>query len=186
MSASSLDTQEVAKRYGKALLEISNSANELESTLEDAQNLKELIDNNEEVQQIIRSPLFSKEDQILAMEKILGLLGTGEAMKGFVHTICDNRRSFILGHALSSFIQQVEEYKGIQPVTVRSAKELSNTQQENLRQALERELNKQIRLNLVVEPELKGGLSLEIGSTLIDNTLKTKLDRYHLAMKGNA
>ncbi len=185
MSASALDTHEVAKRYGKALLEITIEVNQLEQTLEDAQKLKELIATSEEFNQVVFSPLLTKEDQLTAMAKVLDVLQAGEPMKGFVQTLCENRRGFILDRALSAFILQAEEYKGIQPVVVRSAKALSETQQQNLRQALKKELGKEVRLDLIVEPSLKGGLSLEIGSKFIDNTLKTKLDRYHLAMKGD-
>lgn len=185
MSASALDTHEVAKRYGKALLEITNEVNQLERTIQDAQNLQELIAENEEFNQVVHSPLFTKEDQWSAIAKILDVLQAGEPIKGFVQTLCENRRGFILDRALNAFRAQAEEYKGIQPVIVRSAKTLTASQQENLRQALKKELGKEIRLDLIVEPSLKGGLSLEIGSKFIDNTLKTKLDRYHQAMKGD-
>ncbi|MFV0320863.1 MAG: ATP synthase F1 subunit delta [Alphaproteobacteria bacterium] len=185
MSASAFDTHEVAKRYGKALLEITNEVNQLDRTIEDAQNLQELIAENEEFNQIVHSPLFTKEDQWSAIAKVLDVLEAGEPMKGFVQTLCENRRGFILDRALNAFTAQAEEYKGIQPVIVRSAKALTANQQENLRQALKKELGKEIRLDLIVEPSVKGGLSLEIGSKFIDNTLKTKLDRYHQAMKGD-
>ncbi len=186
MTASATDTLEAAKRYGKALLEVSTETNQLDAAINDAQKMQALIAESEEVAEILTSPLFTKEEQVKAVDHILEHIDAQDAMKGFVKTLCENRRSFIISRALKSFLSQAEVFKNIQPVIVRSKKQLSEAQQNQLAQALSKELGKQIRLDLHVDPSVKGGLSLEINSVYIDNTIQKKLNRYHLAMKGDA
>ncbi len=186
MTASATDTLEAAKRYGKALLEVSNETNQLDAAIIDAQKMQALIAQSDEVAEILTSPLFTKQQQLAAAEKILNHIEAADAMAGFVKTLCENRRAFIIDRALKSFLNQAEEFKNIQAVIVRSKKPLSEAQQDKLVQALSKQLGKEVRLDLHVDPSLKGGLSLEINSLYIDNTIQKKLNRYHLAMKGDA
>ncbi len=186
MTASATDTLEAAKRYGKALLEVSNETNQLDVAIIDAQKMQALIIESEEVFEILTSPLFTKEQQLVAVNQILEHIEAKEAIAGFVKTLCENRRAFIIDRALRSFLSQAEEFKNIQPVIVHSKKPLSQEQQDKLKQALSVQLEKEVRLDLHVDPSIKGGLSLEINSFYIDNTIQKKLNRYHLAMKGDA
>ncbi len=186
MSASTTDTLEAAKRYGKALLEVSIETNQLDDVIADAQKLQALFAQSPEAVEILTSPLFSKDEQLEAVHKILDHIHAEKAMAGFVRTLCENRRAFFIDRALRSFLEQAESFKNIQPVIVHSKKPLSAEQQSQLKQTLTAQLGKDVRLDLHVDPSLKGGLSLEINSFYINNTIQEKLNRYHRAMKGDA
>ena len=77
-----------------------------------------------------------------------------------------------------------EEYKGILPVFVVSAQTLNDASRRRLTEVLQKIFNKDIRLNVAVNPSLIGGLTVQVGSFMADASVKTKLQKLNLVMKG--
>ena len=77
-----------------------------------------------------------------------------------------------------------EEYKGILPVFVVSAQTLNDASRRRLTEVLQKIFNKDIRLNIAVNPSLIGGLTVQVGSFMADASVKTKLQKLNLVMKG--
>jgi F-type H+-transporting ATPase subunit delta len=78
--------------------------------------------------------------------------------------------------SISDFQQVAADVQGELLATVRAAHELSEDDQTRLSEALGRQYGRDVRLRIVLEPDLVGGLRVEIGDDVIDGTVSGRLD----------
>lgn len=181
---SSLDLQEVAKRYGKALLELAVEQNQLETLQTEAQAMLELFAQVPELEDVTSSPLYSSNEQEAMISSVIKQLNCSNIFEQFVMSLCKNRRMMVLHDALKSFLDLAMEYLNIKIVYVRTARPLDQKHHQALSTSLEQQLGQKVRIESIVDPSIKGGVSIEVDSIMIDNTLQSKLNRYQQAMKG--
>ncbi len=181
---SSLDLREVAGRYGKALLELAVEQNQLEVIQTEATTMIQLLEQVPELQDVVSSPLYSKEDQESMIASVAKQLKMSDLFYKFILSLCENRRMMVLHGALEAFLELVLAYQNIKKVQIYVARPLEAKQQDALIKTLEQELGQKVQIHTIIDPSLKGGISIEIDSLMIDNTIQSKLNRYQQAMKG--
>jgi F-type H+-transporting ATPase subunit delta len=106
-----------------------------------------------------------------------------EQGRNFVQTLAENRRLAYLPEISTLFDELKDEAESVIDVTVTSAAPLDNSQRETLSAALQRRLQRQIRLHCETDPSLIGGAVLRAGDLVIDGSVRSRLDRiaYELA-----
>ncbi len=180
----------LAGRYASALFELADERRELDAVAADLGRLKALIADSAELREAMRSPLFARAQQTQAMAAILDQLGIGDLTRRFVLLAARNRRLFALPQVIDAFAAMLAARREEVTAVVTSAKPLSEDQVANVRAALqasvERAGGRQVALDLRVEPGLLGGLVVKVGSRLVDASLRSKLQRLQLVMKGVA
>ncbi|WP_278358111.1 F0F1 ATP synthase subunit delta, partial [Idiomarina abyssalis] len=103
--------------------------------------------------------------------------------KNFVKVLAENERLPVLP-AVSELYQTLRaEHDKEVTVDVKSAVKLLKAQQTALSKALEKRLQRKIKLNCSVDKSIIGGLVIEAGDTVIDGTLRGKLDRLAYALQ---
>jgi len=147
-------------------------------------SLKTLLAESPELNRLVRSPLFSREEQGRGMEAVLAKAGAGDLTRKLVLLLAQKRRLFALADIIRSFEQLLARHRGEIAAEVVSARELSPAETAELRNILKDKLGREPRLTAQVDPKLLGGLVLRIGSRMIDSSLRTKLDGLRAAMKG--
>ena len=110
--------------------------------------------------------------------------GVSELTRRFVGVVADNRRLFALSDMIEAFLRRLADKRGEIAAQVTSAKPLSDAQLARVTEQLKRTVGGKVVIDHKVDPGLIGGLVVRVGSKLIDNSLKTKLMRLQLAMKG--
>ena len=110
--------------------------------------------------------------------------GFSTSLKNTIQTIIENGRASLLDQTAKKFIDVYYKKKNISQVSVQTAIKLSDTQQKKLEASLVRHLGKKVVVNYKINPEILGGLLIECDSKLIDDSIKGKLDRIKLMMKG--
>jgi F-type H+-transporting ATPase subunit delta len=98
--------------------------------------------------------------------------------------MCANRSLAALPDAIKGFQALVAADKGEMIAEVTSAEKLSPTQISDLQAALKAKLGRDVTLNTQIDQSLLGGLIVKVGTTMIDDSLKTKLQNLKVAMKG--
>ncbi len=174
----------LAGRYALALLELADEKRELDSVAEDLRGLKGVLAESEELRRLIRSPLFSREQQSAAMAAVLDKAGVGELTRRFVLLVARNRRLFALPQMIHAYLAELARRRGEVSAQVTSATALSDAQQRALVETLRAEVGSKVQVEVKVDPGLIGGLIVRVGSRMIDNSLRSKLQRLQLAMKG--
>ncbi|MCR9132732.1 MAG: ATP synthase F1 subunit delta [bacterium] len=165
-----------ARRYAIALLELSKEQKSVEATLTDVQFIESTIDDSRELENFLKSPIIKpsmKKEALTALFKE----HISDLTMQFVSLVATKERAAILHQISKAFISQYNMYAGIIEVEVRSAKKLSAKQVEELKTVLEKTTSKKVNLSTSEKEELKGGLLVKIEDTVIDGTIKHKIEQ---------
>ncbi|MEX0760442.1 MAG: F0F1 ATP synthase subunit delta [Tistlia sp.] len=174
----------LAKRYATALIELADQAKKLDAVAEDLRGLSGLIEESADLRRLLRSPLYDRDEQIAAMGEVLSRAGVDDLTRRFVLVVAGNRRLFALPGMIDGYLAELARRRGEVTAKVSAARELDKAQLKTLQQAIDKVVGGTAKIELKVDPALLGGLVVRVGSRMIDGSLKGKLDRLQLAMKG--
>ena len=110
--------------------------------------------------------------------------GISDLVRRFVAVVAENRRLFALPGMIAAYSALLAERRGEVTAEVTSATPLNEAQLVAIDTALGRAVGGKVAVDTRVDPDIIGGLIVKVGSRMIDNSLKTKLQRLQLAMKG--
>jgi len=173
----------VAGRYATALFELGLEEKALEQIEIDLNRFGEALDAVEDLARLVKSPVFSAEEQGRALAAILEELKIEGLTKNFLLLVSKNRRLFAVPDMMTAFRAMLAAHRGETSATVTAASKLTEAQVTALKQALKAALGKDVMLDQRVDPSLIGGLILKVGSRMIDTSLRTKLTSLKHAMK---
>ncbi len=173
----------VAGRYATALFELGLEEKALEQIEADLGRFGEALDASDDLQRLVKSPMFSTEEQGRALGAILDELKIEGLTKNFLLLVSKNRRLFATPDMIRAYRAMLAEHRGEMSATVTAASKLTNTQVTALKQALKAALGKDVMLDQLVDPSLIGGLMIKVGSRMIDTSIRTKLNSLKHAMK---
>jgi len=175
---------DLAGRYAAALLDLADERKALDQVSDDLQTLRSLIAESEDLRRLLGSPIFTRGQQHKAMDALMGKAGVGELTRRFVLVVADNHRLFALPAMIEGYLSELARRRGEITAEVTSARNLSDAQQAALLEALRSAVGGKVQLDLKVDSALIGGLIVKVGSRMIDSSLRSKLQRLQLAMKG--
>jgi len=173
----------VAGRYATALFELGLEEKALEQIETDLARFGEALDASDDLQRLVKSPMFSTEEQGRALGAILDELKIEGLTKNFLLLVSKNRRLFATPDMIRAYRAMLAEHRGEMSATVTAASKLTDTQVTALTQALKAALGKDVMLDQLVDPSLIGGLMIKVGSRMIDTSIRTKLNSLKHAMK---
>ena len=173
----------VAGRYASALLETASEQGQLAAIEADIDTLQGALAESDDLRRMVRSPVFSAEDQSKALDAILGRIGVNPLTLNFFKVLARNRRLFAAEDIIRAFKALAAKARGEVQAEVTSAVELNDSQLDALKAQLKNSVGKDVQLEATVDPSLLGGLIVKIGSRMIDSSLKTKLATLNTRMK---
>lgn len=174
----------IAGRYATALYDLGEGEKALDAVADDLRGLQQMIGASDDLRRLIRSPLITREDQWKAVESVIQKAEVTALTRRFIGVVTDNRRLFALPAIITAFLRLLAARRGEITAEVTSAVNLDAGQTRALEDALRSALGAKVSVALSVEPEILGGLIVRVGSRMFDSSLRTKLSRMQLAMKG--
>jgi F-type H+-transporting ATPase subunit delta len=175
----------LAGRYANALFELAQESKAVDAVSGDLASLRKALETSPDLTRLVRSPVFSAQDQAKALKAILTQMKAGELTVKFVLLLASKRRLFALTQVIKSYESRVAKSRGETEAEVASARALSDAEIGELKSVLKSKLGKEPRLHTKIDPTLLGGLVVKVGSRMIDSSLRTKLDGLRAAMKGH-
>lgn len=173
----------VAGRYATALFELAKEEKALDAVAGELGRFSEALDASPDLARLVKSPVFSAEEQARALEAVLGKIGIEGLTRNFLLLTARNRRLFAVPDMISAFRAMLARERGETSASVIAASKLTETQVTALKQALSAALGKKVLLDERVDPSLLGGLIVKVGSRMIDTSLRTRLNSLKIAMK---
>ena len=186
MTSDDSRTGGLALRYATAVFELAAEERAIDSLAADLAALKGLLLASPELSRLVRSPLFSREEQARGLQAVLEKAGAGPLARKLVLLLAQKRRLFALSDVIRAFEHLLARQRGEIAAQVTSARALSQAETDELKQLLKNKLGREPKLELTVDPSLLGGLRLKLGSRMIDSSLRTKLEGLRAAMKGSS
>jgi F-type H+-transporting ATPase subunit delta len=175
---------DLAGRYASALLDLADEQKALDQVSGDLQTLRSMIGESEDLRRLLGSPVITRDEQRRAMTALMEKAGIGQLTQRFVLVVANNHRLFALPAMIEGYLAELARRRGEITAAVTSARTLSDAQQAALLGALRSAVGSKVQLDLKVDPALIGGLIVKVGSRMIDSSLRSKLQRLQLAMKG--
>jgi F-type H+-transporting ATPase subunit delta len=173
----------MAGRYATALFELALEANAIEAVKDELDRFDALIAESADLTRLVRSPVFSADEQLQALSAVLDRAGIRGLAANFLKLVVSNRRLFAVRDMIKAFRNLVAQHKGEATAEVTVAETLKDQHVEALRAALKSFTGKDIDLDVKVDPAILGGLVVKLGSRMVDNSLRTKLNAMKHAMK---
>jgi F-type H+-transporting ATPase subunit delta len=173
----------MAGRYATALFDLAREQGAVDQVAGDLTAIDKMLAESADLTRLVRSPVFSAEDQSRALTTVLQKAGISGLTLNFVKVIARNRRLFSLGDMIRDFRKLYAQLKGVVTAEVTSAQALTDAQRNDLLATLKASLGKDVLLDTKVDPSILGGLIVKAGSRMIDSSIKTKLHNLKFAMK---
>lgn len=173
----------LAGRYAQALYDLATEANVVDAVLGDLNSIAALLNESADFDKLVRSPLLSRDDQARAMAAILDKAGAEQLTKNFAGLLAAKRRLFALPDIINTFKAIVAHARGEVTAEVVSAQALTDAQIEALKDQLRSAMGREVQVSARVNPELIGGLTVKVGSRMIDASLATRLANMEQALK---
>ena len=145
-----------------------------------------MLDESADLQRLVASPIMPRHEQSRAILAIAEQAQLSDLTRRFLGVVAENRRLFLLRSIIESYLAELAKRRGEMTVDVTAAHALDHDQLAAVTDALNRSLGSKVSVNVKVDPRILGGLIVKVGSRLIDSSVKTKLDRLQLAMRGAA
>jgi F-type H+-transporting ATPase subunit delta len=174
----------LAQRYAAALLELAEDKHAIDAVSGDLVALGQMIADSADLQTLIQSPLIQRAEQTRAITAVAQAAGLGELTQRFVGLVAANRRLFALPAIIKAFRKMLADKRGEVAAEVTAAHALTDSQKAAVSDAIKRVVGGKVTIDMKVDPGLLGGLIVRVGSRMIDGSVKTKLQKLQLAMKG--
>ena len=166
-----------AERYSLALFELSEENNILGQIEDQSSSVLNLIDQSKDFSNYIKDPTSSQEDLLKVINKISENNQFENLLKNFLSFLIRKRRFFYIERILKSFIEICSRKRGELKAELKSAKKLSNEEIIKITDELTKNFSSKIKLNYKHDESLIGGLVVQVGSTMVDTSIKNKLQQ---------
>jgi F-type H+-transporting ATPase subunit delta len=174
----------MAGRYATALFELARDEKMVDAVKTDIDRFAAMLGESEDLRRLVRSPVFGAEEQTKALGAVLDKAGITGLTANFLKLITANRRLFAVDAMIRGFRALVARHRGEINAEVTVAETLSGAHLDALKSALKSVTGgKEVDLNIKVDPAIIGGLTVKLGSRMVDSSLRTKLNSIKLAMK---
>jgi F-type H+-transporting ATPase subunit delta len=174
----------MAGRYALALFELASETGTTEQVAADLADFGALLDESTDLQRFVKSPVFTAEEQVKALGALLDKAAIeGNAAK-FLKLVASKRRLFAVSDMIRDFKTLHDAARGVTRAAVTVAEPLKDAHVEALKGALaELTGGKEVEIAVKVDPAIIGGLVVQLGSRMVDGSLRTKLNSLRTCMK---
>ena len=182
MSSKSTFSNSTSKSYALALYELSRENSELEKVEESMKSLQVLLRDSLDFKEMILNPTVAKEDKKNVIFSIADKNNFSKTLKNFLGFVATKNRLFFLGKIIESFLNLVSKNKGELKAKLISSKKLSLEEQRKIQIELSKDFKSQLNIHYVHDPSLLAGLIIQVGSVMVDTSIKSKLKKLELSM----
>ncbi|MCX7362656.1 MAG: F0F1 ATP synthase subunit delta [Alphaproteobacteria bacterium] len=180
-------TSGVAGRYASALFELADSAKALDAVAQDLGTFRGMLNESADLARLIASPVIGRALQGKALMAVLDAAGISGLVRKFIGLVAANGRARDLPGMAQAFLAELARRRGETTATVTSAVPLTPAQLQQLTDTLRTVLGgAKVSVDAHVDADILGGLVVKVGSRLFDSSIRSKLQRLQLAMKGVA
>ena len=168
--------------YSQAFYELAEEIKELSEIENQVESLLKLISVSEDFKLLIQDPTQKKEDQLTIINLISKKFNFNKLLEKFINFLIIKRRLFYIEKILKDFISICSNRRGEVLAKLSSAKDLDELEIEKIKNELTQNFGSNLKLKFKHDPSLIGGLIIQVGSIMIDTSIKNKLQQIEKKM----
>ena len=170
-------SDEVVNRYVKALYELSLEQNKGTKIKKDFFLIKELMENNKEFKKIIFSPLVTSKKHQEILKLISKALKMDQITENFLFLLAFNKRLILLKKIIAFYNEISSESKDTVKIDLILPNKISKKDISDIKNKLKSDVKKKTKINFIEDKNIISGFIVKLGSTMIDFSIKSKLDK---------
>jgi F-type H+-transporting ATPase subunit delta len=167
--------EEIASVYARSLFEVAQDQDNLDVLHEELGQFADELETNRELQVFFFSPYFSSQEKKDGVGKVVE--GGDEYFVRFLELLAERHRLPAIYRIRREFDRLWAEENKQLPVTITSAVELDKDTVDELAQKIQDQTGQKIDLTANVDPDLIGGLRMQVGNLVYDATIRGRLDK---------
>jgi ATP synthase F1 delta subunit len=167
--------EEIAEVYARALFEVAKQHDVLERVHDELGEFAEALSEDRNLQVFLFSPYFSSEEKRDGVVKIVS--DADERFVNFLELLAERHRMPVLFRIRREFDALWADEHRLLPVTVTSAVELDEKLVADIGKRIEEQTDRTVELSSRVDPEVLGGLKVQVGNMVLDATVRNRLER---------
>ena len=164
------------------MYELANENSELEAVEKNVNELLTIYNTSKELKNFIKNPTQSQTVQLEILNRISIQMNISKITQNFLGVLITKRRIFFIKKILINFISLASKQRGELKASLVSSKNLTSEELESLSKGLSKTMGAPIAFDYEVDENLIGGLKMQIGSLMIDTSIKNKLKKYEQMM----
>lgn len=184
MASNSAGVSGLAERYATALFELAEERRGLDEVAGDLRQLRDMLEGSADFRRLVRSPVLSRDEQGRAVRTLAERAGLSELTRNFLGLVARNRRLFAVPAMIEAYLARLAARRGEITAQVTAAQPLSEIQLAAVNEQLKKAMGSKVAVEVKVDPALLGGLVVKVGSRMVDASLRSKLQRLQVAMRG--
>ncbi|MBL7999338.1 MAG: ATP synthase F1 subunit delta [Candidatus Kapabacteria bacterium] len=164
----------VAKRYGLALFNTARDSSILDTINKDIHTFRAVLESSTDLRAVFKSPVIQGWRKKDILKEIFGT-SLNELTVSFINVLCDKGREDIVTEIFDQFDDLYNKHNNLLPITVTSAVAMSDDEKQKLVANIKAKFGATPVATYSLNPELKGGLLVQVGDVLFDTSLRTQL-----------
>ena len=185
MSTAKSFSTESSERYARALFEVAKESSELEKIETSLRLFIDIYNASPELINFIKNPTQSNKNQLEAINIISEKLNFSKNIKNFFSLLIEKRRMFYVKKIIKSFLRLCSQKRGEIKASLVSSKSLSKEELNEISSQFSQSMGSKIKFDYSVDENLIGGVKIQIGSLMVDTSIKNKLKKYEKLMIEN-
>jgi F-type H+-transporting ATPase subunit delta len=173
----------IAGRYASALFDLASDARQTAAVGKDLSRFDAMVAGSDDLQRLVKSPVFSADEQVNAVSAVLDKAGIGGLAGNFIKLVASKRRLFAVRGMVSAYHALADARAGVVKAEVTVAEPLSSKNRQAVTEALRSVTGKTVSVVEKVDPSIIGGIIVKMGSRMVDSSVRTKLNSLKVAMK---
>jgi len=168
----------ISQRYALALLELSIEANKTDEYVSSLSNFLKIYYSDNNLKNYIKNPTNTNQSQKEVFEKILNAMNADKIIKNFFFILINKKRIFFVSEIIEEFLKLVSHKKGEISANLFSSRQIDDKTISEIEKEISENINGTLKLKSEIDESLIGGVVLQIGSLMIDTSIKNKLANY--------
>ena len=175
-------SSEISQRYALALYDLAKENNQAEEFASNMIAFMKVFNSNENLKNFVKNPTYSTENQKIVFEKILNIMNFSKTIKNFFSILIIKKRIFFLDKIIEEFLKLIYYKRGEISAHLISSKKIEEKTILDIEKEISKNMKRTIKLNSKIDESLIGGVVIQIGSLMIDASIKNKLKKYKKLM----
>ena len=168
--------EEIASVYARSLFEVAQEQDKLDKVRDELGEFADALNDSRELQVFLFSPYFSTKEKSEGLDKAIS--GADDTTLNFLRLLIEKHRMPVIFRVRAEFDQLWEEENKLLPVTVTSAVELPKATVKQIGDRIAEQTDRKVELSTVVDPDVLGGIVLRVGNSILDASIRNRLENF--------
>jgi len=172
----------LAQRYGEGLFRVVKETGNYQRVANELQSFLTLLETNAQIKDLLENPVYGTQERLSFLEGLQQKAGYSDSAFGLLYLLVDRNRIQHLESIIESYEKLYREELGLISAEVTVAGPIDSAAQSRIKDLVQKISGKNPEILLQTDPSIIGGLKIKMGNSILDASVRTKLEKLHQAL----